>query len=507
MSSKANFPGFSCPLPAKGIAALLVGTVLVGCAAPGSRPGVSRLEPTYLNLTEERAFASALRQRYLELATNAFDRRDPERSDFYSLRSIMAAEGKLAQPGQPSGSAASNEEARQAGNRLVGLLSSGARSGSPELAARAQAAYDCWLVEMGPNGDPTIAAACRTNALMALDDLQRASTGAARVTTASVGHGGSYHQAATASPASTYTIEPGSGTRTINAPGGYTIEVVTETVAAPMARMAAPAPASYTTVETGYATTSSRFEAAAPIMAEPIAMAPMASAELSQSYTTIDVSDLDLGSAEFAPLPPMIDDGMAGIEMAMMEPMPSALPPMMIESPIEMSGDTSFDIAPLDTVPIYGGADSAPMPRVEMAALPMIEESDSMAVAPATGPVSALIQASSATNDQKQAVFFGFDSAELTLEGEDVLAEVIAEINASQATQVMLMGFTDSVGHARYNQLLAMRRAQAVRKYLDEKLENDVSFTILPVGEVEAVRNGGDGVQEALNRKVEIRLQ
>ena len=84
----------------RAVAALLLGTILVGCTAPGGA-GVSKYEPTYMRLTEERAFAESLRQRYLELATHAYDRGDLDRSDFYSLRALMAVEGKLAAPTRP----------------------------------------------------------------------------------------------------------------------------------------------------------------------------------------------------------------------------------------------------------------------------------------------------------------------------------------------------------------------------------------------------------------------
>jgi len=159
---------------ARPVLALLMGTVLVGCAAPGFGPGVSRYEPTYLRLTGEQDFAQALRRHYLELATNAFDRGDAARSDFYSLRALMAAEGKLAHPSAQSGSG----EVAVAGARLSQLLMTGARTGSPDLAARAQAAYDCWLIESGSDGDPQIAEACRYNAMNALAELEGASTGA-----------------------------------------------------------------------------------------------------------------------------------------------------------------------------------------------------------------------------------------------------------------------------------------------------------------------------------------
>lgn len=480
--------------------ALLMGTVLVGCAAPGSGPGVSRYEPTYLRLTEERAFAQALRRHYLELATNAFDRGDVARSDFYSLRALMAAEGKLAQPGQASNQVDTTGEAAAAGERLSMLLMTGARTGSPDLAARAQAAYDCWLVEMGPAGDAQIAASCRFNTLNALAELDGASTGAQLVTA-----GGPLQP-----QGQTYVIEPGMPSQTMSA-HGVTIEVISHqgSYAAPQGYVQqtyAPQPATYATVEQ-----------AAPAYTVATVPAPMAIEAMPapMAVETVPMMAEPIEMAAFEPAPmmmqqPMMQEPMMEDVGAPMNIIPMPMQATMIEEPamqfvttnpipasvmMEMPASPQQTID-LGSIPVFDTAPVETMPMVEMASLPMTQDS----------AVEALMQAS-LNQDTDFSIFFGFDSDAVTLEAEDVLIDTVEQIRLSGATRIGLMGYTDSVGDARYNQLLAMRRAQSVRKYLQDALGTAVTFEILPVGEVQAVQNGGDGVKEALNRKVEISIR
>ena len=504
---------FTAPLgirPSRITAAMLMGTVLVGCTAPGSGPGASRYEPTYLRLTEERQFSEALRQHYLELATNAYDRGDTARSDFYSLRALMAAEGKLARPGDVSRHAGTGEEGAAAGRRLRQALSTGARTGSPDLAARAQAAYDCWLLESGPDGDPQIAQSCRFNAMNALAQLESAGTGARLVTSG----GPVLPQGAS------YTVEAGAPSQTINAPGGYTIQIITEQVAAPQYH--APMAVQHSTIEAPavqYATQaapSMRYVQTEPMMqAVPattryVETAPAMSIQSAPPVAQADHS-FDVG---FEPLTtvaldtaPVMQEAPMTYEQGPMEYNPApmttydsstvAYEPINYEiAPLApMSAVPAVDLGPIEATPVFNTEPVQSMPIVEMAAIPMTND----------GSVNALIEAS-ANQSGDFSVFFGFDSDEVTLEGEDVLIDTVERVRLSGASRVTLMGFTDSVGDARYNQLLAMRRAQSVRKYLQGKLGTGVAFEILPVGEVQAVKNGGDGVKEALNRKVEIGL-
>jgi len=450
---------------ARPVLALLMGTVLVGCAAPGFGPGVSRYEPTYLRLTGEQDFAQALRRHYLELATNAFDRGDAARSDFYSLRALMAAEGKLAHPVEQSG----RSEVAVAGARLAQLLMTGARTGSPDLAARAQAAYDCWLIESGSDGDPQIAEACRYNAMNALAELEGASTGAQLHTSAP-----------TVAPAQTqsYVVQPGSQGETIHAPGGYTIQIITEH----HAPVAAPAPAYF--VQT--------VPHPAPQIIQTIPVAQPAPA----------VEFVEIEQVEFVapalPTVPVETFAMAPIvETVEAAPIVTHSAPLPAVDLGPIQAETILAPAPIETVPVFNTVPVETMPAIELAAAPILHVGDA---------AQALVEAN-ANMGGDFSVFFGFDSDEVTIEAEDVLVDAVERIRLSGATRVSLSGFTDSMGNARYNQLLAMRRAQSVRKFLQEKLGNAVAFEILPVGEVEAVKTGGDGVKEALNRKVQITLQ
>jgi len=156
-----------------------------------------------------------------------------------------------------------------------------------------------------------------------------------------------------------------------------------------------------------------------------------------------------------------------------------------------------LNVAPIETVPVFNTAPVETLPAVEFASTATFDTGEA---------AQALLDANSNMGGDFS-VFFGFDSDEVTIEAEDVLVDAVERIRLSGARRITLIGFTDSMGNARYNQLLAMRRAQAVRQYLQEKLGDAVVFEILPVGEVQAVQTGGDGVKEALNRKVQIALQ
>lgn len=473
--------------------ALLMSTVLVACASPGSGPGVAGVEPTYLRMTGERDFAQALRRHYLELATNAFDRGDAKRSDYYSLRALMAAEGKLAHPAMHHGGG----EIGSVGARLAQLMDTGVRTGSPDLAARAQAAYDCWKLESG--GDPQIAQSCRYNAMNALAELEGASTGA------QLAVAGGPHQP----QGQTYVVEPGMPAQTINAPMGYTIEIITEQhAAAPMQQhyVAAPAPAAYTTT-VAHPAPSYTMQAApapaieyvetapainyvqeAPAMQQayiPMAEQPTQYTDYS-AYETVPTVAIEPAYVDTYEAAPMMSQSVA-IPIAEYEPLASA-----------PAYQPSYEMAPIETIPVF---DTQPVES-----MPMIEMATPIEMAASGDPVEALVQGTANLNGDFS-VFFGFDSDEVTIEAEDVLIDAVEQIRLSGASRVTLMGFTDSMGDSRYNQLLAMRRAQSVRKALQERLGNAVSFEILPVGELQAVQNGGDGVQEALNRKVEIGLR
>jgi outer membrane protein OmpA-like peptidoglycan-associated protein len=299
---------------------------------------------------------------------------------------------------------------------------------------------------------------------------------------------------------------------------GVTIEVISQqgSYTAPqeyVQQSYAPQPATYTTMEQAppaYAVATVAAPMAvetAPIMAEEVMYADDTGFEAPPAYIPNDSMMMaePIEMAAFEPAPMMMEDVGAPMNIV---PMPMqatmieepamqfvATTPMMDSVRMDMPAPQEMSVD-LGAVPVFNTEPIETMPMVEMAALPMTQD----------GAVEALMQAT-LNQSSDFSVFFGFDSDEVTLEAEDVLIDTVEQIRLSGATRVGLMGFTDSVGDARYNQLLAMRRAQSVRKYLQDALGASVTFEIMPVGEVQAVQNGGDGVKEALNRKVEVSIQ
>lgn len=62
---------------------------------------------------------------------------------------------------------------------------------------------------------------------------------------------------------------------------------------------------------------------------------------------------------------------------------------------------------------------------------------------------------------------FGFDSAVLSASGQQAVQGVLAQVReASQVQSIQVVGYTDRIGAAAYNQSLSQRRAEAVRSAL-----------------------------------------
>ena len=482
---------------ARAAAAIVLAATLAGCAAQGNGQAIHHSEPTFMRLTEERVFAQSLRQRYLELATNAYDRSDFTRSDFYSLRAIMAVEGKLV---DPAGSGVKGSPAIDAARiRLNRSLSRGARTGAPALAARAQAGYDCWWLESQKGGDAAIANACATNTAGVLSELDTIGTGLARPTRA---------------PApQQYVITGNTPSQTIEA-GGTRIEIVRQRSQDSVRPAAIPAPARSSHVEP-----SLEFEAPQSYVAP---LAPLSPRPAQFRRTLPDPVQVPVPASEpvghpslhtFTIEPPVGDsyietvpvfDSLGPINLI---PDYDAILPFAptqggqyvpIEAESYSAVDLGLPLAEARTMPFAAPVYSSVRTMPVVAAPVMMEQSGDV--------LSTLLEARN-TSGADYSVYFGFDSAEITPEGEDVLVDALEQMASSDRGTLSLMGFTDSAGDSRYNQLLAMRRANAVRSFIQKRADRPVRFEIMPVGEAEAVKNGGDGVSEALNRRVELVLR
>ena len=101
---------------------------------------------------------------------------------------------------------------------------------------------------------------------------------------------------------------------------------------------------------------------------------------------------------------------------------------------------------------------------------------------------------------------FGFDSIELSDESIEQLTEVLSVLITYPQAKVVVVGHTDSVGSASYNQKLSERRAQAV---VNKLIELGVTSTRLEwqgKGEYQPIADNKTAKGRAENRRVEISI-
>jgi OOP family OmpA-OmpF porin len=121
------------------------------------------------------AFDQALYKDYLALAEVEYKQGDQRDGDTYARRAIDAAKGKPTQPDEPRlRDLPDNKvaEATTARQRLVKALDANGRTTRPDVAARAQSTYDCWLEQLDENLQPDHIAACRDAFNKALAQLE-----------------------------------------------------------------------------------------------------------------------------------------------------------------------------------------------------------------------------------------------------------------------------------------------------------------------------------------------
>ena len=95
------------------------------------------------------AFTQALAAEYRDFAVHEADEDfDRRAADYFAGKGLAAAGGELVLPEEVSG--VSDDHAgtlNDAHGRLMAALDGGAREGNPDIAAKAQVSFDCWLHE------------------------------------------------------------------------------------------------------------------------------------------------------------------------------------------------------------------------------------------------------------------------------------------------------------------------------------------------------------------------
>ncbi|HXA71125.1 MAG TPA: OmpA family protein [Stellaceae bacterium] len=125
---------------------------------------------------------------------------------------------------------------------------------------------------------------------------------------------------------------------------------------------------------------------------------------------------------------------------------------------------------------------------------------------PAYGPAPAAAPAPLASQGRDFRVFFDFDKANLTRDGERVVREAAETYRRTGAARVEVTGYTDLSGTPQYDEGLSKQRADAVRAALVAQGVPAGSINESWRGKQSPLVRTADGVREAQNRRVDIVL-
>lgn len=101
-------------------------------------------------------------------------------------------------------------------------------------------------------------------------------------------------------------------------------------------------------------------------------------------------------------------------------------------------------------------------------------------------------------------LLFGFDSSTLSPTAQTNLQSLANSLDRYDNTKVVVIGHTDSIGSATYNQGLSERRAQSAVDYLASIGVDKNRLVVEGRGETEPISDNDTDEGRALNRRVEI---
>ncbi len=126
---------------------------------------------------------------------------------------------------------------------------------------------------------------------------------------------------------------------------------------------------------------------------------------------------------------------------------------------------------------------------------------------PAPEPAPAPQKAATPEVPRTYLVFFAFDSASLTTDGQRAIRDAATSARLLDVKRLILTGHADRAGTENYNLTLSRQRANAVRAEFAKIGIPVDDVTVLAKGESEPLLPTPDGVREPRNRRVEIVLQ
>jgi OmpA-OmpF porin, OOP family len=125
--------------------------------------------------------------------------------------------------------------------------------------------------------------------------------------------------------------------------------------------------------------------------------------------------------------------------------------------------------------------------------------------APVCAPAAPKVSAPAvAPVPQSYMVFFDFDKATLTPEAKRIIASAAQDFKSGKYVRLVITGHTDTMGSAKYNQKLSVRRANAVKEEFTSLGVPPVEIAAAGVGENGLMVPTSDQVREAQNRRAEI---
>jgi peptidoglycan-associated lipoprotein len=101
-------------------------------------------------------------------------------------------------------------------------------------------------------------------------------------------------------------------------------------------------------------------------------------------------------------------------------------------------------------------------------------------------------------------VKFGFDTSDLSPEGQAAIDQFAEQLKSeNKNVYIEIQGHTDNVGSEKYNEELGLLRAEAVRRYLNQKHGFPLHrINVISYGESAAVADNGSREGRAQNRRV-----
>jgi outer membrane protein OmpA-like peptidoglycan-associated protein len=101
-------------------------------------------------------------------------------------------------------------------------------------------------------------------------------------------------------------------------------------------------------------------------------------------------------------------------------------------------------------------------------------------------------------------VNFDFNSSTIRPDSRPVLDQAATLLKANSGVQVLVQGYTDSIGSDEYNQALSLRRAEAVYRYLVNQGVDPERLTVEGFGKRNPVASNDTEAGRAQNRRVEL---